>query len=77
MLVLSRKSGEKFWIGDNIAITVVRISGGGVRIGIEAPDELVVMRDELREKTPVEVNTSSAIQNTTPTNSNQSNSKPR
>lgn len=49
MLVLSRKVGEKFWIGDNIAITVVRISGGGVRIGIEAPEDLSVVREELKE----------------------------
>lgn len=49
MLVLSRKVGEKFWIGDHIAITVVRISGGGVRIGIEAPEDLSVVREELKE----------------------------
>jgi carbon storage regulator len=54
MLVLSRKVGEKFWIGENIAITVVRISGGGVRIGIEAPEELPVVREELKlaQKSP-------------------------
>ncbi len=54
MLVLSRKVGEKFWIGDQIAITVVRISGGGVRIGIDAPEDLPVVREELRHgpKTP-------------------------
>lgn len=48
MLVLSRKVGEKFWIGDQISITVVRISGGGVRIGIDAPEDLPVVREELR-----------------------------
>ncbi len=48
MLVLSRKVGEKIWIGEQIAITVVRISGGGVRIGIDAPPELPVVREELR-----------------------------
>lgn len=47
MLVLSRKVGEKILIGDSIAITVVRISGGGVRIGIEAPSDLPVVREEL------------------------------
>lgn len=48
MLVLSRKAGERIWIGDNISITVVRITGGGVRIGIEAPVEMAVVREELR-----------------------------
>lgn len=48
MLVLSRKVGERLWIGDNIAITIVKVSGGGVRIGIEAPAELPVVREELK-----------------------------
>ena len=50
MLVLSRKAGERIWIGDDISVTVVRISGGGVRIGIEAPVELPVVREELKLK---------------------------
>ncbi len=48
MLVLSRKVGERILIGDQIAVTVVRITGGGVRIGIEAPAELPVIREELK-----------------------------
>ena len=47
MLVLSRKVGESFVIGDNIVVTVVRIAGGGVRLGIEAPDNCLVVRKEL------------------------------
>lgn len=47
MLVLSRKVGERIRIGDNVTITVVRITGGGVRLGIEAPTELPVVREEL------------------------------
>ena len=50
MLVLSRKVGERIWIGEDIAVTVVRITGGGVRIGIDAPSTLPVVRDELRIK---------------------------
>lgn len=50
MLVLSRKVGERLLIGDEIAITVVKIQGGGVRIGVEAPVSLAVVREELREK---------------------------
>ena len=50
MLVLSRKVGERIWIGEDISVTVVRITGGGVRIGIEAPAELPVVREELKAK---------------------------
>ena len=50
MLVLSRKVGERILIGDNISITVVRITGGGVRLGVEAPQELPVIRQELKEQ---------------------------
>ena len=47
MLVLSRKVGERILIGDKIAVTIVRIGHGGVRVGIEAPPELAVVREEL------------------------------
>lgn len=47
MLVLSRREGERIQIGDSITITVCRISATGVRIGIEAPPEAVVVRQEL------------------------------
>lgn len=50
MLVLSRKVGERIWIGEDISVTVVRITGGGVRIGIEAPAEMPVVREELKIK---------------------------
>lgn len=49
MLVLSRKVGERILIGPDIAITVVRVTGGGVRLGIEAPPELPVVREELAQ----------------------------
>lgn len=47
MLVLSRKVGERILIGDQIAITVVRIGQGGVRIGVDAPSDMIVVREEL------------------------------
>ncbi len=50
MLVLTRKVGERILVGDEIAITVVRVTGGGVRIGIEAPNEMPVVREELTLK---------------------------
>ena len=50
MLVLSRKVGERILIGDDITVTVVRLVQGGVRIGIEAPKELPVVREELKRE---------------------------
>ena len=50
MLVLSGKIGQRMLIGDKIAITVVKIGHGGVRIGIEAPAELPIVREELLDK---------------------------
>jgi carbon storage regulator len=47
MLVLTRKLMEKLFIGDNISVTVVRLEGGQVRLGIEAPREVSVVRAEL------------------------------
>ena len=47
MLVLSRKLGEKIYIGDNICITVVDIDRGKIRLGIEAPREVAIHREEL------------------------------
>ena len=48
MLVLSRKVGERIILGNEIKITVVRVTGGGVRLGIEAPDNVTVVREELQ-----------------------------
>ena len=48
MLVLSRKVGQRILIGDNITVTVVRVGQGGVRIGVEAPDDLEIVREELK-----------------------------
>ncbi len=47
MLVLTRKLMERLYIGDDICVTVVRLEGGQVRLGIEAPREVAVVRAEL------------------------------
>jgi len=49
MLVLSRKPGEKIYIGNHITITVVEIKGNRIRIGIEAPESVPVLRAELND----------------------------
>ena len=52
MLVLSRKLGEKIFIGDNICITVVDIDRGKIRLGIEAPRDVSIYRQELLPDKP-------------------------
>ena len=47
MLVLSRKLGEKIVIGDNVVITIVKIDRNQIRIGIEAPQDIPVYREEI------------------------------
>ena len=50
MLVLSRQRDESIIIGDNIVVTIVRLAGGTVRLGIEAPPEVSIRREELRSR---------------------------
>lgn len=47
MLVLSRKLGQKFRIGPDVEITVVKIDRNTVRIGVQAPDGVTIYREEL------------------------------
>jgi carbon storage regulator len=48
MLVLSRKKNERIVIGENIVITIVEIRGDKIRIGIDAPKDIPVDREEVR-----------------------------
>ncbi|EED32487.1 carbon storage regulator [gamma proteobacterium NOR5-3] len=50
MLILTRKEGESLRLGDDITVTVVSVKGGNVRIGIDAPRDLAVHREEIYEK---------------------------
>ena len=52
MLVLSRLEGQVITIGDNIRITIVEVRGEKVRVGIDAPRDVQVMRAEVLEQTP-------------------------
>ena len=47
MLILTRKVSESLKIGDNVTVTVLGISGGQVRIGVDAPKEISVHREEI------------------------------
>ena len=47
MLVLSRKESEKIMLGETIVLTIVRVTGDRVRLGIEAPDDMLILRKEL------------------------------
>ena len=51
MLVLSRKSMERIQIGGSVVVTVLEISGNRVRIGIDAPKDIRVLRAELQDHT--------------------------
>jgi len=51
MLVLSRKPGERILIGDKVAITIVRIGPNTVRLGIDAPRDMNIVREELCAET--------------------------
>jgi carbon storage regulator len=52
MLVLSRKESQRIRLGDSIVITIVKISGDKVRVGIDAPANVLVLRDELEVREP-------------------------
>ena len=52
MLVLSRKEAQRIRLGDTIVITIVKISGDKVRVGIDAPSNVLVLRDELEVHEP-------------------------
>ena len=47
MLVLSRKLGQRFQVGPEVRITIVKIDKNSVRIGIEAPGDVTVYREEI------------------------------
>jgi len=50
MLILTRKEGESLRLGDDITVTVVSVKGGNVRIGVNAPRDLAVHREEIYDK---------------------------
>jgi carbon storage regulator CsrA len=62
MLVLTRKQSETIQIGDSITITVLRMKGKSVRLGIKAPHDMNVIRGELAFELPVEQSHDSQVE---------------
>lgn len=50
MLIITRKKGESFMIGDDIEITVSKLDDGSVKLGIRAPKDITILRKELYEE---------------------------
>lgn len=61
MLILTRRVGETIVIGDNIFVTVLGVKGNQVRIGVNAPAELSIDREEIYERKQVEKRTPSLL----------------
>jgi len=47
MLILTRRIGEKLMIGDEVMVTILNVSGNQIKIGIEAPNDVSVHREEI------------------------------
>ena len=56
MLILTRRTGEAIMVGEEVTITVLGVKGGQVRIGIDAPGEIAVHREEIFERIKAEAN---------------------
>lgn len=59
MLILQRKPGESLYIGEEIKVTVLAVDGGRVRLAIDAPQDLSILRNEL--KTAMNTNQEAAV----------------
>lgn len=55
MLILTRREGESVLIGDDVTITVLRVKGNQVRLGVNAPKNVAVQREEISERVRAEV----------------------
>lgn len=59
MLILTRKQGESFLLGENIEISISEINGDRVRIAIDAPKDVKILRKELKDATDLNIEAAS------------------
>jgi carbon storage regulator len=62
MLILTRKSGESIVVGENITVTILEVCGTQVKIGIEAPKDIRIYRQEVYERIIAENKAAAALQ---------------
>ena len=55
MLVLSRRTGERVWIGGSVRVEVLEVKGGRVKLGFSAPPDVDIQREEIRRAYPPQV----------------------
>ncbi len=65
MLILTRQVGQAFLLGSDITIRVVSVKGNNVRLGIDAPEHIAIIREELAERTMREKASLDAAENDT------------
>ncbi len=51
MLILTRRSNERIFIGENVVLSVLAIEGNRVKLGIDAPKDVSILREEIRDTT--------------------------
>lgn len=54
VLILTRKTGESVKIGDDVTITITKLTSSRVRLGIEAPKDVLILREEIKKNPDVE-----------------------
>lgn len=64
MLILGRKTGESLLIGDNVVISVLSVEKGRVRLAIDAPKNIAILRSELRSA--MDANQDAAVEESSP-----------